>query len=74
MTKKIKFYVIAATGVIVLLVGLINFFSSYGETSFLGILTQITSVIIVLGGFVNLLVASKIKKEIDEAETLDQKQ
>lgn len=68
MTKKIKFYLIATTGVIVLLFGLVNFFTSYGDTSFMGIFTQITSVIIVIGGFVNLWVASNIKKEIDFLE------
>lgn len=68
MTKKIKFYIIATTGVFVLLSGLVNFFTSYGDTSFMGIFTQITSAIIVLGGFVNLMVASNIKKEIDFTE------
>ncbi len=70
MTQKIKFYIILATGIIVLLVGLINFFASYGDTSFSGVVGQVTSVIVVLGGFVNLIVASKLKTDVDRAEAV----
>jgi len=72
MTQKIKFYIIASTGVIVLLVGLINFFASYGDATFTGIVQQVTAIIIVLGGVVNLFVAANIKKDIDKTEAYQQ--
>jgi len=65
MTKKLLYYVVLATGITVALVGLISFFSNYGETTFTGIWGQITGVICVVGGVINLMVASKFKKEID---------
>ncbi len=70
MPLKIKFYIILATGVIVLLVGLVNFIASYGDTTFSGIIGQVTSVIVVLGGFVNLIVAGKLKSDVTRAEAI----
>lgn len=65
MTRKIKFYTILGTGIIVLLVGIISFVTSYGDTSFGGIVQQVTAVIVVLGGIVNLLVAAHLKKDME---------
>ncbi|MCC5934417.1 MAG: hypothetical protein JJU35_09200 [Balneolales bacterium] len=65
MTRKIKFYMILATGIIVLLVGIISFLTSYGDTNFGGIVQQVTAVIVILGGIVNLLVAAHLKKEME---------
>jgi len=62
--KKILYYLILSTGIVVCLVGLFNFFSAYGDTHFTGILYQITGILCIIGGVVNLLVASKIKKDI----------
>jgi tetrahydromethanopterin S-methyltransferase subunit E len=73
MTKKLLYYILIATGVTVILVGLISFFSNYGKTSFSEIWGQITGVICVVGGVVNLMVASKFKKEIDKSHSSENK-
>lgn len=68
MPQQFKYYIILATGVIVCLVGVINFFTNYGDSSFSGIVGQITGIIVVIGGAVNLLVASQIKQDIARRE------
>jgi uncharacterized membrane protein HdeD (DUF308 family) len=65
MSRKILYIAIMVTGIIVTLVGIISFFSNYGNTSMLGIWNQITGIICVIGGLVNLLVANKVKKDIN---------
>lgn len=68
MKKKLLYYVVLLTGLTVALVGLISFFSTYGDTTFAGIWGQITGVICVLGGLINLLVAVKIKNDLHPKE------
>ncbi|MCH8566655.1 MAG: hypothetical protein LAT67_00270 [Balneolales bacterium] len=68
MTRKFKYYLILSTGIIVFLVGLINFFTSYGDTSFSGIISQITGVIVCIGGVVNLVVAVKLRPDLEMME------
>lgn len=68
MPQKFKYYIILTTGIVVCLVGLINFFTNYGLTTFTGILNQITGIILIVGGSVNLFVASRIKQEMIRRE------
>lgn len=69
MTKKILYYTVLITGIVVCVVGLVSFISTYGKTTFTGIWGQVSGVICILGGIVNLIVASKVKKDIDRTET-----
>jgi putative Mn2+ efflux pump MntP len=68
MPQKIKYYIILTTGFVVCLVGLINFFTNYGLSNFMGIVNQITAVILVIGGCVNLIVATQIKQDMARRE------
>lgn len=68
MPQKIKYYIILTTGIVVCLVGLINFFTNYGLSTFMGILNQITAVILIVGGCVNLIVATQIKQDMARRE------
>jgi len=53
---------------VVCLVGVVSFFTNYGDTTFSGIWGQITGIICIIGGVVNLLVASKIKTDTSGAK------
>ena len=64
MPQKLKYYLLLVIGIVVCLVGLINFFTNYGLTTFTGILNQITGLILLVGGGVNLYVASQTKQEM----------
>jgi hypothetical protein len=66
--KKVLYYIILGTGIVVCLVGLISFVSNYGLTTFTGIWGQITGVICLVGGGINLMVSNKIKQELLKKE------
>lgn len=71
------YYVTMVTGIVVLLVGIQNLYTFWGEVTFAGIVGQATGWICLLGGFVNLLVARKFNllvaqiKKIKEPEYVD---
>lgn len=71
MPKKVLYYIILVTGIVVCLVGLITFITNYGLTSFPGIWGQITGIICLIGGGVNLMVANKIKQDIQKKASLE---
>lgn len=65
MGKKIIFYTLLTTGIIVTLVGIQNLYLFWGEATMAGVISQFTGVICILGGAVNLWVARKYKSQIN---------
>ncbi|MDI6402136.1 hypothetical protein QLX67_09025 [Balneolaceae bacterium ANBcel3] len=66
MGKKIIFYTLAATGVLLLLTGIQNFYLFWSEWTISGILGQMSGVLYLIGGFVNIWVARYVKKSSEE--------
>ncbi len=64
MGKKLLYYIMMTTGIVIVVVGLLNFFLNYGDTTLSGIWNQITGPVLVAGGIINLLYANKIKQNI----------
>ncbi len=62
MGKKIVYYALLVTGIVVVLVGLQNVYIFWGDVSMAGLTGQGTVFVCVLGGFVNLWAARKVKK------------
>jgi hypothetical protein len=64
MGKKFVLYTLLTTGIVVTLVGIQNLFVFWGEVSFYGMIGQLTGGILILGGIVNLWVASKFRTQV----------
>ncbi len=65
MGKKIVLYTLLTTGIVVTLVGIQNLFVFWGQVSFSGIIGQLTGVILILGGIVNLWVARSFRSQVN---------
>lgn len=65
MGKKIVLYTLLATGIVVTLVGIQNLFIFWGQVSFSGMVGQLTGVILILGGIVNLWVARGFRSQVN---------
>lgn len=66
MKDKIIFYALLITGIVVIAVGIKNIYAFAGDASLLGVFGQLGGYICILGGFVNLWVAWKVRKNIQE--------
>ena len=64
MGKKLLYIIMMTTGIVIIVVGLSNFFMNYGDTTISGIWNQVTGPVLVFGGIINLLYANKIKQNI----------
>lgn len=63
--NTVLYYLSLGTGIIVLLVGIQNLYTFWGQITFPGLVGQFTGVVCILGGIVNLVVAFKLKKLIE---------
>ena len=64
MGKKIVFYTLLTTGIVVTLVGIQNLYQFWGEVSIAGVIGQFAGFVCIAGGVVNLWVARKYHKQI----------
>lgn len=71
MGKKIIYHTLFVTGLVVGLVGVQNLYTFYGDITIAGITGQVTGVICVIGGLVNIGVARKIRKTVMLQKKLD---
>ncbi|MEX0772545.1 MAG: hypothetical protein WEB89_06890 [Balneolales bacterium] len=62
MKKKITYYVLLFTGILIILVGLQNLVTYWGQGDFAGFIGQVTGVVCLIGGSVNVWVANNVKK------------
>ncbi len=65
MGKKIVLYTLLTTGIVVTVVGVQNLYLFWGETSIAGVAGQLTGVICILGGIVNIWVARKFRSHVN---------
>lgn len=63
MSKQIIYYILLVTGVIVIVTGLFNFFSNYGDTTVNGIVSQVVGVILLFSGLVNIYAGVNVRKQ-----------
>jgi uncharacterized membrane protein HdeD (DUF308 family) len=63
MSKHIIYYTLLVTGFIVIITGLYNFFSAYGDTTLGGILNQVVGIILLFSGLVNIYVGISVRKQ-----------
>ena len=66
MGKKIFFYVLLVTGIVIVLVGIQSLYTFWGDVTFAGITGQVTGAVCILGGLVNLWAARRVKKQMTE--------
>ncbi|MEX0928801.1 MAG: hypothetical protein WD266_11770 [Balneolales bacterium] len=64
MKKHFIYYVLLFTGILIIVVGLYNLISHWRQGDFTGFVGQFIGIVCLLGGGVNLWVASKVKKDI----------
>ncbi|MEX0780218.1 MAG: hypothetical protein WD491_11640 [Balneolales bacterium] len=62
MQKKIIYYILLFTGILIVLVGLQNLVTYWGQTDFAGFVGQVTGIVCLIGGGVNIWVARNVKK------------
>lgn len=67
MKDKVIFYVLLVTGLVVTVVGIKNIYAFAGDPGILGILGQLGGYICIIGGFVNLGVAWKVRQNMPPA-------
>jgi len=63
MGKTIIYYILLPTGIIVTLVGIQSLYTFWGDVTFAGLTGQLTGVVCILGGMVNLWVSLKLRKQ-----------
>ncbi|TVQ13346.1 MAG: hypothetical protein EA364_06840 [Balneolaceae bacterium] len=63
MSKQIIYYVLLATGVIVIFTGLFIFFANYGDTTVSGIASQVVGIILLFSGIVNIFVGVSVSRQ-----------
>jgi uncharacterized membrane protein HdeD (DUF308 family) len=63
MSKQIIYYVLLATGIIVIITGSFIFFNNYGDTSISGIASQVVGIILLFSGIVNIFVGVTVSRQ-----------
>ncbi len=64
MGRKIIYYALLTTGIVVILTGFQNLYTFWGMVTLPGITGQFTGVVCILGGFVNIWAARRIKRQL----------
>lgn len=68
MRKKITYYILLFTGILIILVGFQNLFTYWGQADFAGFVGQVTGFVCLFGGGVNIWVAVHVKKGMPDKE------
>lgn len=63
MGKKVIFYAVLVTGIVVILVGIQSAYTFWGDTTIPGITGQVTGFVCIIGGLINLWVARNVNKQ-----------
>ncbi len=63
MGRKIIYYALLVTGIVVMLTGIQNLYTFWGVATIPGITGQFTGVVCIVGGLVNLWAARRIKPQ-----------
>ncbi|MFU8859506.1 MAG: hypothetical protein ACNA8K_03695 [Cyclonatronaceae bacterium] len=63
MSKQIIYYVLLATGIIVIITGSFIFFNNYGDTTISGIASQVVGIILLFSGIVNIFVGVSVSRQ-----------
>lgn len=64
MKKRIIYYILLFTGILIVLVGLQNLVTYWGQGDFAGFVGQVTGGVCIIGGAVNIWVANNVKKSM----------